>query len=82
LTRTYLRETTNLKTPEDDRRIKKRRLEAVCMNQEIEIKHLEISDLHVRWAPCHHGMACSQVADGGDSLQLWRVAAYIYIYIY
>jgi hypothetical protein len=25
--------------------------------------------------PCHHGMARSQVADGGDGLQLWRVAA-------
>jgi hypothetical protein len=24
--------------------------------------------------PCHHGMARSRVADGGDGLQLWRVA--------
>jgi hypothetical protein len=24
---------------------------------------------------CHHGMACSQVADGGDGLQICRVAA-------
>jgi hypothetical protein len=24
---------------------------------------------HVRWVPCHHGMARPQVADGGDSLQ-------------
>jgi hypothetical protein len=30
---------------------------------------------HVRWVPCHHGMARPQVADGGDSLQFWRVAA-------
>jgi hypothetical protein len=29
---------------------------------------------HVRWVPCHHGMARPQVADGGDSLQFWRVA--------
>jgi hypothetical protein len=28
-----------------------------------------------RWAPCHHGMARPQVADGGDTLQVWRVAA-------
>jgi hypothetical protein len=27
---------------------------------------------HVRWVPCHHGMARPQVADGGDALQFWR----------
>jgi hypothetical protein len=27
--------------------------------------------------PCHHGMARPQVADGGDGLQIWRVAANI-----
>jgi hypothetical protein len=32
---------------------------------------------HVRWVPCHHGMARSQVADGGDGLQIWRVSEYI-----
>jgi hypothetical protein len=32
---------------------------------------------HVRWVPCHHGMARPQVADGGDGLQVWRVAANI-----
>jgi hypothetical protein len=32
---------------------------------------------HVRWVPCHHGMARPQVADGGDALQLWRAAANI-----
>jgi hypothetical protein len=26
---------------------------------------------------CHHGMARPQVADGGDHLQTWRVAANI-----
>jgi hypothetical protein len=31
----------------------------------------------VRWVPCHHGMARPQVADGGDGLQVWRVAANI-----
>jgi hypothetical protein len=30
---------------------------------------------HVRWVPCHHDMARPQVADGGDGLQEWRVAA-------
>jgi hypothetical protein len=29
------------------------------------------------WAPCHHGIARRQVADGGDGLQIWRVAANI-----
>jgi hypothetical protein len=33
--------------------------------------------LHVKWVPCHHGMARPPVADGGDSLQIWRVAANI-----
>jgi hypothetical protein len=32
---------------------------------------------HVRWVPCHHGMARRQVADGRDALQLWKVAANI-----
>jgi hypothetical protein len=25
--------------------------------------------------PCHHVMARPQVADGGDHLQIWRIAA-------
>jgi hypothetical protein len=33
--------------------------------------------IHVRWDPCHHGMARPQVADGGDGLQIWWVAANI-----
>jgi hypothetical protein len=32
---------------------------------------------HVRWVPCHHGMARPQVPDGGDDLQFWRAAANI-----
>jgi hypothetical protein len=32
---------------------------------------------HVNWVPCHYGMACPQVADGGDGLQIWRVAVNI-----
>jgi hypothetical protein len=33
---------------------------------------------HLRWVPCDHGMACPQVAaDGGDALQIWRVASNI-----
>jgi hypothetical protein len=31
----------------------------------------------VTWVPCHRGMARSQVAGGGDGLQIWRVAASI-----
>jgi hypothetical protein len=34
---------------------------------------------HVKKVPCHHGMACPKVADGGDGLQIWRVAAIILI---
>jgi hypothetical protein len=32
---------------------------------------------HVRWVPCHDGMARPRVTDGGDGLQIWRVAANI-----
>jgi hypothetical protein len=32
---------------------------------------------HVRWVPCHHGMARPQVADGGDAFRVWRLAANI-----
>jgi hypothetical protein len=32
---------------------------------------------HVKWVPCHYGMACPQVVDGGQGLQVWRVAANI-----
>jgi hypothetical protein len=32
---------------------------------------------HLRWVPCHHGMARPQVTDGGDGFQIWRVAANI-----
>jgi hypothetical protein len=31
--------------------------------------------IQVKWVPCHQGMARPQVADGGDRLQIWRVAA-------
>jgi hypothetical protein len=31
---------------------------------------------HVKWVPCHHGMARPQTADR-DGLQIWRVAANI-----
>jgi hypothetical protein len=32
---------------------------------------------NIRWVLCHHGMAHPQVADGGEGLQTWRVAANI-----
>jgi hypothetical protein len=28
---------------------------------------------HVKWGPCHHGMALPRVAAVGDGLQLWKV---------
>jgi hypothetical protein len=31
--------------------------------------------VNIRWVPCHHGMAPSQVVDGGEGLQTWRLAA-------
>jgi hypothetical protein len=40
------------------------------------MKCMEVED-HVRWVPYYHGMARPQVADGGYSLQFWRVAANI-----
>jgi hypothetical protein len=33
------------------------------------------SRYHVKRVPCHEGMACPQVADPGEGLQIWRVAA-------
>jgi hypothetical protein len=32
---------------------------------------------HVTWVPCHHGMACHQVADGSECLHIWIVAVNI-----
>jgi hypothetical protein len=40
-------------------------------------KECRLNTTHVSWVPCHHDMARPQVADGGDSLQFWRVAANI-----
>jgi len=28
----------------------------------------------IKWIHCHHSMACLEVADGGDGLQVWRPA--------
>jgi hypothetical protein len=36
-----------------------------------------IISIQVKWVPRHHGMARPQVADGGDGLQIWRLAANI-----
>jgi hypothetical protein len=33
--------------------------------------------VHVSWVPYHDGIARPQIADGGDGLQIWRVAANI-----
>jgi hypothetical protein len=32
---------------------------------------------HVSWVPCHHDMGRPQFADGGEGLDIWRVAANI-----
>jgi hypothetical protein len=32
---------------------------------------------HVKWVPCQNGMARPQVADEGEGLQIWSVAANI-----
>jgi hypothetical protein len=37
------------------------------------------TETHVRWVPCHHSMARPQVADGGNTHEVWRVAANILI---
>jgi hypothetical protein len=33
--------------------------------------------IHVKGVPSHCDMACPQVVDGGDGLQIWRVAVNI-----
>lgn len=30
-----------------------------------------------KWVPCHHCMACPQVVEGGEGLQIRRVGVYI-----
>jgi hypothetical protein len=32
------------------------------------------SNDHVRWDPCHDGMAHPQVTDRGDSNEIWKVS--------
>jgi hypothetical protein len=32
---------------------------------------------HIRWVPCHHGMALPQVADGGEGPQIWSISVNI-----
>jgi hypothetical protein len=46
----------------------------VCTNCVLKIKPTHLLSIGNRWVPCHHGMARPQVADGGDSLQFWRLA--------
>jgi hypothetical protein len=36
-----------------------------------------LNNCHVRWGPYHHGMAHPHAVDGGDSLQIWRIATNI-----
>jgi hypothetical protein len=39
--------------------------------------YILVGTRHVKWVHCHHGMARPRVADRGDGLQKWRVAANI-----
>jgi hypothetical protein len=34
-------------------------------------------NVHVKWVLCHHSMVWPQVVDGGDGLQIWRIAVNI-----
>jgi hypothetical protein len=44
-----------------------------------EVKLNLISSVgHVKWVHCHHGMARPRIADRGDDLRIWRVAANIF----
>jgi hypothetical protein len=43
----------------------------------IRIPLLAYLSLHALPIPCHHNMVRPQVADGGNSLKLWTVAASI-----
>jgi hypothetical protein len=47
------------------------------MEAKLPYQNFPILSIHVKWVPCHHGMARPQVADGGDGRQVWRVAANI-----
>jgi hypothetical protein len=41
----------------------------------IHFRNAFLTTSHVRWIACHRGMARPQVANVGDGLQIWRVAA-------
>jgi hypothetical protein len=43
----------------------------------VQFRFVSVIPNHVRWVPCYHGMVRPQVADGGDTLQFWRVTANI-----
>jgi hypothetical protein len=50
----------------------------ITINFIFEVKQLrKYLTHHIKWVPCHHGMARPQVADGGNALQFWREAANI-----
>jgi hypothetical protein len=49
----------------------------VGISTNVEVPHSLTTSIHVKWVPCHHGMAHPRVADRGDGLQIWRVVANI-----
>jgi hypothetical protein len=54
-----------------------------CYGNPVINKHAQafilptVMQSHVKRVPCYHSMACPQVADRGDGLQIWSVAANI-----
>jgi hypothetical protein len=58
-----------------------RSLDEKLVDKEQSHRWLKFGDIkgetHVKCVPCHHGTARPQVADGGEGLQIRRVAANI-----
>jgi hypothetical protein len=48
-----------------------------CIPQILNKKLEYNRTVHVRWVLCHYGMACPQIANGGDKFQIWRAAVNI-----
>jgi len=51
------------------------RIYDISLSQEILVLDHSLTFYVV--GPCHHGVVCCHVVDGGDNLQIWIVAAYV-----
>ena len=41
---------------------------------------MDLQQRHISvWSPCYHSLACPQVSDSKDGLQIWRIAADVII---